>query len=449
MVVKLDEGLFVDKNKILEDLAVAHRDGGFSDITFTMSDNIEISTNKFMLGCRSPFFASMLFGGLKNKIADKVRLQCCDSETMRKVLEFIWCGTVKFSDMDTQSLLNLLETSRMMCLDSLHQGVNDYLENLVTTKKVDMDDCLVAFDFAISHKFESLSECLLKHIDQNIQKVRMVPKFRKLSGISVLEILRHRNRKAKSIDLFMAFTTWIEENDHVPENIKIQMINSFELKSFSRSEIQNVVRKTGFYKNKAIFDALQEKYDELEEALLLQMNQLELKEQQLAYKSNQLSDEAERTAKLKQKLEEDPNMCLIKNGGRLLHQRMYLPDYLNNYLTNNKVVFEFQDTELINKVEFTLSYDDQKYTIESSLDGRHWTQLADFSDNKCTGRQVVYFRKTKMRYLAILLNYEYMYRNYNWINVKNGSIVAMLDTNTIVRRNWGQEYRYRSLFTKR
>ena len=90
-MVKLDEGLFVDKSNIFEDLAIAQRDGDFSDITCTMSDNIEISSNKFMLGCRSPFFISMLFGGLKNKKTDNVRFQICDSKIMRKVLDFIWC----------------------------------------------------------------------------------------------------------------------------------------------------------------------------------------------------------------------------------------------------------------------------------------------------------------------------------------------------------------------
>ena len=141
MASHIEEGIFVDKNNILEDLAVAQKDEGFSDITLTMSDNIEISTNKFMLGCRSPFFASMLFGGLKNEVGNKVKLQCCDSKTMGRVMDFIWCGTVKFSDMDIQSLLDLLETSRMMCLDSLHKGLNDYLKNLVATQEVDIEDC--------------------------------------------------------------------------------------------------------------------------------------------------------------------------------------------------------------------------------------------------------------------------------------------------------------------
>ena len=93
-MINQKDGMFVDKDNILEDLAVAHREGLFSDITITLSDNVEISTNKFMLACRSPFFATMLFGGLNTEKEDKVALDCCDSNIMRKVLDYIWYGTV-------------------------------------------------------------------------------------------------------------------------------------------------------------------------------------------------------------------------------------------------------------------------------------------------------------------------------------------------------------------
>ena len=132
MQAKLKDGIFDAKENILEDLPVVHRDGLFMDITSTMSDNVPIDTNKFMLACRSPFFVTMLFGGHKTEIGDNVALDFCDSTIMKKVLDFIWNGTVQLADMDIQSLLDLLETSRMMCLDSLNKGVEEYLEKLVT-----------------------------------------------------------------------------------------------------------------------------------------------------------------------------------------------------------------------------------------------------------------------------------------------------------------------------
>ena len=80
MVTELKNGVFLDKDKFLEDVSKAHRQGLYSNITFTLSDGVEISTNKFMLACRSPFFATMLFGELKESSSTKIELKCCDSK---------------------------------------------------------------------------------------------------------------------------------------------------------------------------------------------------------------------------------------------------------------------------------------------------------------------------------------------------------------------------------
>ena len=69
----------------------------------------------------------MLFSGLKEGLSDKIDLKCCDSKIMRRVLDFVWEGQVTLSEMDIQSIFDLLETSRMMCLDSLTKGTKDYL----------------------------------------------------------------------------------------------------------------------------------------------------------------------------------------------------------------------------------------------------------------------------------------------------------------------------------
>jgi len=443
MPAKLKDGVFDAKESILEDLTVVHRDSLFVDITLTMSDNVRLDTNKFMLACRSPFFATMLFGGHKNKIGDNVAVDCCDSTIMKKVLDFIWNGTVHLADMDVQSLLDLLETSRMMCLDSLNKGVEEYLEILVAEKKIDFDDCLVAFDFVISHRFEALAECFLNFIDENLQNMIHLPRFAKLGNDSVLDILKNGNSMSKKIDLFQAFTAWIKDKDDLPENVKSEMIGCFDLKSFTRSEIQNEVRKTDFYTDKDIFDTLQEKYDELEETLTAQRSELETQKQQIKTlkhqifsKTNKLDDEVSLTAKLRRKLEDDPNMCLALNGGKIHYSSA------SSYTSDKKVVYEFKDSELINKVEFNLyvtcAYG---YTIESSTDNSNWTLIAEYSDMVCRGRQTVYFKKMKMKYLRIKLKVSDRGMRFH---INDGDVVAVLDTTTGVRNNQGQDgYNYR------
>ena len=64
------------------------------------------------------------------------------------VLDFIFEGKVMLSEINIKSLLDLLETSRLMCLDSLTQGVMDYLQDQIKRKfEVEFNDCPFAFDF--------------------------------------------------------------------------------------------------------------------------------------------------------------------------------------------------------------------------------------------------------------------------------------------------------------
>ena len=95
----IKDGVFFDKENILEQMAEVHRKGLFTDISFTMSDNVKISTSRFMLACRSSYFATMFFDESSyNRRRKKASLEKdFDSKTMEKVLDFIWYGRVKFS----------------------------------------------------------------------------------------------------------------------------------------------------------------------------------------------------------------------------------------------------------------------------------------------------------------------------------------------------------------
>ena len=73
---------------------------------------------------------------------------------MAKVLNLIWNGTVKQEGMDIQLLLDLLDTSNIIGLEYLNEGIKEYLENIFGSEKVDLEDCFVALDFAISKKMK-------------------------------------------------------------------------------------------------------------------------------------------------------------------------------------------------------------------------------------------------------------------------------------------------------
>ena len=91
--------------------------------------------------------------------------------------------------------MDRLDTSNIIGLEYLNEGIKEYLENIFGSEKVDLEDCFVALDFAISKKNESLSECSLNFIGDNLQNVTNLPRFRKLTNASVLEIPKRRENK--------------------------------------------------------------------------------------------------------------------------------------------------------------------------------------------------------------------------------------------------------------
>ena len=92
--------------------------------------------------------------------------------------------------------------------------------------------------------------------------------FRKLDADSIVKIVKNGRNKLKIIDLFSIFTAWVgKENERIDTSLKAEMRSCFELEKFTRSEIQNVVRKTNLFTDKEILDDLEIKYAELEKSL--------------------------------------------------------------------------------------------------------------------------------------------------------------------------------------
>ena len=91
---EIENGVFVDKGNLLEQMTEPHRKGLYTDITFTMSDNVKISTSRFMLACRSSYFASMFFDeSAYNRRRKKTLFESdFDSKTMGKTAELhlVW-----------------------------------------------------------------------------------------------------------------------------------------------------------------------------------------------------------------------------------------------------------------------------------------------------------------------------------------------------------------------
>jgi len=367
MIVKVRNGVFEDKDNLVIDVSKAFKEGLGNDITFVLADDVSISTNKFMLACRVPYFSKMLFGGFADNLTDKpVPLSCCTSSTFREILNYVWEAKVSFSDMSMQALLDLLEVSRFFCIESLVEAIIDHFEFLLDRKEINVKDCLAAFQFTEAHKFKGTSELFLDFIDQNLSSIYTLEVFGDLSETSMRKLLEYEKRNSTEIERFTAFTRWLDSKETRPLFEKSEILNWFDLRKFNKEALKHA-RKSGLFDEEDICEILEERIDILEE-------KLEAREQ--------LISECEIV-----------KFSMTGSANTQFNQRI-------RYV----IPTEFH-AHFLNKAWFSLGLASRKYsyTFECSEDGQTWTELLQ-RHNVFGGHQSISFERRKMKYIGVKMS---------------------------------------------
>jgi len=254
-----DNSLIVASGELIKDLGSAYEQGLVNDITFTFPDGGKLCANKTLLAVRSDFFASMFFGGFKDMYESEIEFKSCNSEVFKQILDYLWIGNIDLKTLSLQVLLNLMETSRLLCLDTLYTGIENFIILKIDGSSFNHDEWLEALDFAVLNKFDNLSACVLLNVDKSFDKVVESPRFKTLTESSILSILMHETRTFEETYVFKAFLIWMENKENLDVEVKSRMVETFDLKKFSKSFLLSSVRKTGYFSEAAILDVLEVK----------------------------------------------------------------------------------------------------------------------------------------------------------------------------------------------
>ena len=112
----------MDVDNLAFDLARICFSSDFSDVTLVSKDQTRIPGHKQILATRSPYFARMLFGGLRESREQEVELPITVT-VMRLALEHTYTGTVVLEGEQVEVLAELLDMARMMCSNNLERKV--------------------------------------------------------------------------------------------------------------------------------------------------------------------------------------------------------------------------------------------------------------------------------------------------------------------------------------
>jgi len=227
--------------------------GPFNDVEFTLSDGSKLRANKFVLASQSEYFYTMFYGSLKHD--ESVPLKWCSKTSMAKVLSFLSLGKVDIGDLQIMELLELLEASRLMCLDVLYIFVESYLKRFIDSPSSDfagkmrLIQVLMALDFALENQFGKVTTWILQFIDKNVKdfmKTR-TEKVGVLSANGMLILLEYEG-SAKRIDLLKFFIAWKKVNQdagiEISKYVKLEEMNAEELKIARASNLYPVEKIT-------------------------------------------------------------------------------------------------------------------------------------------------------------------------------------------------------------
>jgi len=354
----VEEGVFVKKDELLSDLSKVYQEGLYHDITIGFPDNVRVSTNKFMLVCRIPYFSTLLSSDFTDKSSElSLEVNACSSEIFKKILDFVWTGELHLSGLHLNSILALLETARFLCIDLLVDCIEVYIKYLSTLKKIDLVSSLNALDFSISHKFPKISNIILGFVALNIEEISSLPEFRQLSKDSMMMLLSMKEGRVSSeISLFKALLKWLEGNQKISEVTKEEMAKSFDLDNFSNSDLEMLEKSNLFSERRLLHLTLSRNHD-LEEVI----------------------------------------RALLPTSFKLT---------LDRYEGDRISVWKMDICSIISCIEFNLRnkcHHETRYSIEvgASTDGVIWSSIV----NKVVyfGAQIVAFRRRRMQFVRITL----------------------------------------------
>jgi len=249
-------GLFDDVDYLVSDISNAYRNQMFPDVTFVLSDGVTKQTNKFMLACRSKYFATKLL----DLVEDDGRVMLnCDSKIFQLLLDYIWEGKVDYSDLELQHLLDLLENARMMSLERLVANIQEYLSFILEAGQIDLKEYWTVLDFCSNNGFKDIRTSALKFIDENFNTFcSSKNSFFKLPSEVIFTLLENKNRTVQEIEVFKAVTLWLEnQTSPVEDSTRAAMLDLVNLASVTPVDLLRVVRRSGLYTDMDICDAME------------------------------------------------------------------------------------------------------------------------------------------------------------------------------------------------
>ena len=193
------------KAKLLEYANAERNKGGFNDITIQVGAE-SISANRMILSCYSKYFESMFRSNMTESYQNTVKIKEADGETTKKVIDYIYSGTIHINK---SNVMLLLKTVDFLQVDDLKKDCFKFLETSLT-----VESCLDLLEVSYLYSYPSPLRHAYQFISDNFIEVTQTDKFKNLSKQETITIFENLDRTlVRETAIYTATINWVK-HDH-------------------------------------------------------------------------------------------------------------------------------------------------------------------------------------------------------------------------------------------
>ena len=186
-------------------LNMLRRQDYLCDVTLVTKDDKEFKAHRNVLSAASPFFCKLLQSDMKENREGIVRFEEISGAVMKDVLEFIYTGTVKVTQENSE---DLIAAANYLFIPGLKTVSGRFLERQMTKS-----NCISTFYFAEIYQCDELITNTRKFIHANFASVAEMEEFLNLEAKEVERwISSDEISVAVEADVFEIVLKWIERN---------------------------------------------------------------------------------------------------------------------------------------------------------------------------------------------------------------------------------------------
>ena len=175
------------------------------DITLITKDDKEFKAHRNVLSAASPFFSKLLQNDMRENREGIVRFEEISGAEMEAVLEFIYTGSVKVTQEDSE---DLIAAANFLLIPGLKNLSGRFLE-----RQMSISNCISTFYFAEMYQCDELITNTRKFIHANFASVAEMDEFLNLGAKEVERwISSDEISVAVEADVFKIVLKWIEQN---------------------------------------------------------------------------------------------------------------------------------------------------------------------------------------------------------------------------------------------